>query len=182
MLSGDGPEKLRKLIEAVAGVGGRSFMRGLTKSLAAETTTRIKSCFSESRDPYGEKWKPLKYRNGMPLLDTGRLRNAFQDRSTPGQVRLFNPTVYANLHNYGGRLNSRAVMGRTLYFAKGGGFAGRRQRIWSQATARPHAIGPVIIPARPFIPDERRGIPAQWAKRFRQVAAQSVAMQLAKAR
>lgn len=160
-VTGNGPAELRRIIGQMEELGRGRWKSAMAKSLGAESVKLVKDCFEQSRSPYGEKWKPLKYRDGKPLVDTARLRNATQDASTPQRVVVENRTRYAAIHNYGGRLKSKAIMSQTLSFNRRGRFAGRGQRAYSSVKVRPYTRGPVTIPARPFIPDAR-GLPASW--------------------
>lgn len=94
--------------------------------------------FTESADPYGTPWLPLKNRQGQPLRDTGRLMNSITHRVTGNAVEIGTNVLYAPTHQFG---------------AKQGAF-GRTKR-----------NGPIPwgdIPARPFFPDEVRGLPQDW--------------------
>lgn len=176
-VTGNGPAELRRIIGQLEELGRGRWRAPMAKSLGAESVKLVKDCFNESRSPYGEKWKPLKYREGMPLLDTARLRNATQDASTPERVVVENRTKYAAIQNYGGRLKSKAIMSQTLSFNRKGGFAGRGQRTYSSVKVRPYTRGAIVIPARTFMPDER-GLPASWGTALVDVAEKVVLAQL----
>jgi phage gpG-like protein len=78
--------------------------------------------FKQSRDPYGNPWKPLarqrnrardrkarerRIKQGKPLrgdkvlVDTGRMSRSVAVRGEPGAVRIILPTSYASFHQYG---------------------------------------------------------------------------------
>jgi phage gpG-like protein len=46
-------------------------------------------------------WKPLKYRVGKPLQDTGRLKNSIRPTNTKDTAVVGTNLVYAATHNYG---------------------------------------------------------------------------------
>jgi phage gpG-like protein len=152
----EGSEELKALIKRLEKVSTGAFLPQLTRSLANETTVRIKDCFTKSQTPYGESWATVE-RGGQPLLDTGRLKNAFVDASSPGVIRINNPTVYAKLMNCGGRVAAKTA--KALAFKVAG-----KMRFAKSVT----------IKARQFIPDESRGLPKDWAKRLEGITSQLV--------
>jgi len=154
-VTGNGSPALLKMIEQLSTLSSGEWKPAMTKSLAAESIGLIKNCFITSTTPYGEPWEPVE-RGGMPLRDTGRLMNAFQDQSTIDKIEISNPTVYANLQNYGGVV--RAKNGKYLKFKTGSG----RNARWAQ-------VPEVTIKPRQFIPDER-GLPDRWLERLTAVA------------
>lgn len=110
--------------------------------IGRKLTTRIAFGFRNSDSPYGEQWKPIKARVGLPLVDTGRLRRSLQQFNIGGgpdskYVEIGTNVVYAPVHQYG------AIFAR----------AGKR--------------GPsrVVIPARPFMPirNDQLDLPEAWA-------------------
>lgn len=46
-------------------------------------------------------WKPLKYRKGKALQDTGRLRNSIKPTNTKDEAIVGTNVIYAATHNYG---------------------------------------------------------------------------------
>lgn len=103
-MTGNGPSELRKLLRQMQDLSQGKALAPVTRAVAHESIVRIKDCFRRGETPYGDKWAPVA-RGGMPLLDTGRLRNGFVDNSRPGRVEIHNPTKYAALHNFGGKVS-----------------------------------------------------------------------------
>lgn len=167
-VSGNGPSEIKKVIEQMRSIAKGRFMRQAVAVLGHESVARVKDCFRSGEDPYGYKWAPVQ-RGGEPLLDTGRLRNANLSNSrmigNEGYVEIFNPTKYAAIQNFGGRVKSRAILNRTLSFNKKGRFAGRRQNVWNSVKVKPYNTTAFTIKARPFVPDER-GLPPAWEEKF----------------
>lgn len=95
-----GPD-LSRLRRRVQGLGGPGFRAGVLTNLAEEARRLIYLAFQQSRSPDGNAWARLKYREGMPLLDTGRLRNSILVRTTDGGIRVSTNVVYAATHQYG---------------------------------------------------------------------------------
>jgi phage gpG-like protein len=142
-LKGDAYDKLNKIIAACN--DGKPAMTTIGRVLS----NRIRLGFKNSTSPYGDKWKPITYRQGQPLRDTGRLLssigyNAENDSvsiGTDGQI------VYAKIHQFGGVIRPRTA--KTLRF-----FIGNRMILTDKA----------VIPARPYLPI-RNGVvdlPKSW--------------------
>lgn len=72
--------------------------------------------FAKEQGPAG-KWKPLKYRKGKILQDTGRLRASIIQRPERKRAILETTVPYAGTHQYGtGRVPQR----KFLYLSAGG--------------------------------------------------------------
>jgi phage virion morphogenesis protein len=123
-------EKLARMIGKFAGLATGQFSAGLRKQISEEGITQVKLGFRGERDPYGRKWKPIKYRQGKILRDTGRLANSFTRGVTSEGFFLGTNVDYAAIHQYGGvvetksRINVHAKGGRFISRAK----AGKRKR------------------------------------------------------
>src|SRR5690606_20982611 len=96
--------------------------------------------FRMSRGPDGQRWAPLKLRDGKPLLDTGRLRNSITSRLVyaggENSVEIGTNVKYAPVQQFGALIKPRHK--KFLLFPGAGG----KGRI---------AAKQVVIPARPFI-------------------------------
>ena len=67
--------------------------------------------FQNSTDPYDKPWKPLKYRAGQPLVDTGLLRRSFGVSPTGGYVDVVSGIKYGIYHQEGsGNLPQRKIV------------------------------------------------------------------------
>jgi phage gpG-like protein len=127
----------------------------MKKNLAAEALTQLQLGFRESRDPYGEGWKPPRWRAGKPLLDTGRLRNSFTYAITATGFHIGTNVIYAAIHNYGGIIKPKK--GRALRVpvpvqgpAPLGAGKGRAQGIGHEFLF----LGAVRIPRRQMVPSK----------------------------
>lgn len=92
-----------------------------------------------------QRWAPLKYRRGRPLLDTGRLQGSITGQVTGNSVVIGTNLAYAALHNFGGRIQipeMRAQRGRAFRFTTQTGEVIFRTRI------RAHTV---LIPQREFL-------------------------------
>lgn len=144
-LNGDAYDKLNKIIAACN--DGKPAMTTIGRVLS----NRIRLGFKNSTSPYGDKWKPITYRQGQPLRDTGRLLssigyNAENDSvsiGTDGQI------VYAKIHQFGGVIRPRTA--KTLRF-----FIGNRMILTDKS----------VIPARPYLPIKNNEVllPKDWLK------------------
>lgn len=90
--------RLRRKVQAIA---SDSFRARIHATLAEEARRLIYEGFARSMSPAGEPWEPLKVRDGLPLLDTGRLRNSIQVMPTRTGIRALTNVVYAATHQYG---------------------------------------------------------------------------------
>lgn len=65
----------------------------------------IQVLFDESRDPWGRPWKPLKYREGKPLRNTGvHLQQTIGPEVVDGQhLEVGTRTPWAGIHQFGGK-------------------------------------------------------------------------------
>ncbi len=106
-------DALRKRMEALASPAMR---RAMADALAAEALKLIDDGFDQSRDPYGKRWKSLTSRTGKPLLDTGRMRSAFnahaneQGFTVDALVRNNDPKYDANIvatHQHGATIRPK---------------------------------------------------------------------------
>jgi phage gpG-like protein len=89
---------LNLLFDKVRGVvEERSLLDSIGHALREEASLS----FTDSRDPYGKPWKPLKRRKGQPLLDTGLLRNSLAYRVNGLVLELGTNVDYAGPHQYG---------------------------------------------------------------------------------
>ena len=71
------------------------------KVVAMTIESQILEGFARSRDPYGNPWKPLSRRDGMPLIDTGVMRGSVRVDPDFGGVTI--DKDYASYHQTGTR-------------------------------------------------------------------------------
>jgi phage gpG-like protein len=118
-------ERIRKLAQP-------AFTAAVARRLTGTAIKLLADEFRGSKDPYGVPWKPLKRREGKPLLDTGRLRAAAVGQ-TAGQssgaiVRVVIPVEYASYHQDG----TRRIPRRQIVPDRAGGLG----PIWAGAFRR----------------------------------------------
>lgn len=164
-VSGTGTKALAQLGRRIARLASAETRQRVAKVMGHEALFRVLSCFEQSKDPYGLPWAPLKHRAGMPLLDTGRLRNSLHVSTTPQGVTVHTSVKYAALHNYGGVV--RAKNKKALAFKVG------NRTVFAKS---------VTIPARPFFPSDKRALPIMWDRGFREVATEFLRRELGNAR
>lgn len=126
----------------------------MANSLGAEVVSLVKLGFETSTDPSGRPWEPV-LRGGQPLLDSGRLRNAFTFSATPSAIRLENSAPYVTAHQYGEHIVSKS--GGYLVFKIGRGKGAR----WASKKE-------VTIARRQMVPETET--PARWLERLSKVA------------
>lgn len=132
---------------------------------------KIQQGFKFGVSPYGEKWLPLKARNGQPLVDTGALRRSIfyladNDGVTIGTKRLATwkgkTSDVAKVHQFGATILPRPdnKLG-LLRFPVGGSAAGAKPSGYAFKAS-------VVIPPRPFFPIKpgasKVELPPVWAK------------------
>lgn len=140
-LKGDAYDKLNKIIAACD--NNKPAMATIGRVLS----TRIKNGFKIGKSPYGDTWKPLKYRDGQPLRDKGLLQNSITYNAESDSVSIGTNAIQAKVQNFGAVITPRTA--KTLRF-----FIGNRM-IFSKK---------VVIPARPYLPIENNQVllPTEW--------------------
>lgn len=137
-----------------------AFNRIASDAFAAESLKLIDDGFAKSRDPYGKRWKGLTSRTGMPLLDTGRMRSAFNARVTASGyvidvlVRNNDPKYDANIvatHQYGATI--RPKYAKHLRFAVRGAPTKSNKRGKKSWVVTDKAV----IPQRIMVPEQQFG-------------------------
>ncbi len=104
-------DKLRRLRDNLRQFATPAAKAEVAQVLSAAAMKLIADEFRKSQNPYGEAWRPLSWRNGKPLLDTGRMRNAIAPRQLANGFRISIPVEYAPVHQKGGRTRF-ALVGR----------------------------------------------------------------------
>lgn len=142
-LKGDAYDKLDKIIAACS--DGKPAMTTIGRVLS----NRIKLGFKNSKSPYGDTWKPLKYRDGQPLRDKGLLQNSITYNAESDSVSIGTNAIQAKVQNFGAVIKPRTA--KTLRF-----FIGNRAVFAKQ----------VVIPARPYMPIVGNDVvlPQDWLK------------------
>lgn len=159
--------KLRDLKRAIRGLGTPSFRTDANRLCAVTALSMIEEGFSASKDPYGNPWRPLKDRVGLPLLDTGRLRSSYSTRADSTGFTVSTNVAYAAIHNFGGTVSRGA---RTELRRYTSGSKRRRLSLYSGnkrsllATAN-HQAATGTIPQRQMVPDSGR-LPQSWKDAF----------------
>jgi phage gpG-like protein len=159
----------------------RTAQQATLRVFAVDLARETDLCFLRSRSPYGEPWQGLKHpsgrrRGGLPLLDSGRLKNSIRIRQTGGGIRVSSNVVYAGIHNYGGTIQHAARSELRRYALKGGG---KRARVGlnSRAVRTVRTVASVgehqgTIPRRQFLPSEAWGLPPHYRWLLRRAADQ----------
>lgn len=139
-------------------------LKPLMITLGQTGVSRMKMGFSQGRSPEGAAWKPLKFRKGQPLRDTGRLMNSITHQlEGSDKVAIGTNVFYGIVHQFGATVHPSTEKHATIagVTSKGAGFL-----------AFPNGSGGYVftkkavkIPARPFVPESK--MPPQWAKAFK---------------
>lgn len=115
-VSGNGPAALQAMLKGLSDLAAGEWREDMNRSIGAELVALVKTGFRTSTDPYGKAWPKPKYRNGKPLLRTGRLRNswAWSAGTTSGQIAITNLTAYAGFIQHGtSRMEARLMFPET---------------------------------------------------------------------
>jgi len=110
---------LARLINRVNLVATPQWQASLCQGMGAAALKQLMDQFRDSRDPYGNAWKPLRLRAGKPLLRTGRMRASATVVPRPDGFELVIGAQYAPVHQYG-KANIRPVRARNLSWKVGG--------------------------------------------------------------
>jgi phage virion morphogenesis protein len=118
--------------------------------IGRKVTAKINIGFRSGRGPTGSVWAPLRFRNGQPLRDTGRLNRSITANATQQYVDIGTNVQYGPVHQFGATIKPKKA--KRLVFANKarGGLVFAKQ---------------VTIPARPFLPLNAAGqvdLPPQW--------------------
>jgi len=142
-LKGNAYASLDKIIAACS--DGKPAMATIGRVL----TNRIKLGFKNSTSPYGDAWKPLKYRDGQPLRDKGLLQNSITYNAESDSVSIGTNAIQAKVQNFGAVIRPRTA--KTLRL-----FIGNRAVFVKQ----------VVIPSRLFMPIVGNDVvlPQDWLK------------------
>lgn len=131
-------------------------------TVANTIAEEIRLGFEDSTDPWGNPWKPLKFRSGQPLKDTGVLANSITHNITSATSAEVGTNIcHAIVHQYGATVKADQPKGKQslcgyvtkgakhLAFSAGGSIIRAKQ---------------VTIPARPFMPirDGHADLPEGW--------------------
>jgi phage gpG-like protein len=105
-------DKLKKLLIKLEGVPKPAFRAKLSKNISEEAIALVKQGFADGRSPYGQPWKPQRFRtaNGktIPLNDNGLLKNSFHVVSTTFYKFIVATNVkYAATHQYGAVIKAK---------------------------------------------------------------------------
>jgi phage gpG-like protein len=115
----------------------------------AALASLVQQGFIAGHSPYGVQWASLKLRQGQPLRDKGSLMNSITWNPHSNSVDVgpgFGPSSKgAAVQQFGATI--KPVHGAALRFKAGG---------------RWYSLGKVTIPARPYLPNKKGGLPQEW--------------------
>lgn len=153
--------KLAALRGALEDLSRGHWRAEINRRLGERALELVRAQFDRGQNPYGQSWARPKFRSGMPLVDSGNLRNSFYSTSDDRGFRLGSRHPGANLHNRGGTV--RPVAARLLAFKVGGTRGGRgKGGRWIFARK-------VVIPGRQILPLANK-LGGTWASALRAVA------------
>ena len=93
--------RLADYIERLERLSAGSFIDRVRRTVALDGLRLINKGYATSTDPYGNRWQPLKYRKGKPLVKTGAFRDTWLAYPTATGVRFVSGVGYGAYHQYG---------------------------------------------------------------------------------
>lgn len=147
-------EVLAALAKAKAALGPE--LPALLEAIGNDLKESTRLRFKDGRGPDGQAWKPLspitrllrRQGSGVPLNDTGRLKNSIIMRVVGDAVEVGTEVCYAPVHQFGARISAKP--GNT-----GSNRCGPRKGAPFLVFGNPNAgffsVKSVTIPARPFL-------------------------------
>ena len=102
-VAGVGAVKLAEMAARLDALGRESFMSGIKRRVGDGCLELLAVEFASSLGPTGAAWAPLKYRNGLPLVKTGAMRDSFTAYPMQNGVRIQAGVDYAAYHQTGTR-------------------------------------------------------------------------------
>lgn len=142
---------LGQLKDRIARLSASGFRTELSQVLAAAALKQVSDGFRHSRDPYGNRWRDPKFRQGQPLRDTNAMSNSAAVEPRPNGFRLSITKHYAGVHQRGKTIKARRAP-RLLFKTRDGQ--------WHSATE-------VTIPRRQMVPEaDTGGLGPIWGKAF----------------
>jgi phage gpG-like protein len=140
-ITGTGDARLRLLVNRLEAIANEALTRKVSVNLQEEALALVRKGFQTSTNPYGERWKPLKVRKGMPLIDTARLRNSFARRAvTNTGFGIGTNVAYMSYHQEGTRRIAQRLMVPTAERGMGPVWTPRFVKI-AEALMRKHMTG-----------------------------------------
>lgn len=158
---------LKLVIQRVAPERMAQVKRSIIVNLSQEARTQIALGFEQAKAPDGTPWLPLKRRKGIPLNDTGRLKNSWTVELRENGFIWTSNTAYAPPHQYGATIHQKA---RTNIHAKSGKFLSRAKASKRKGNTRVSfsPAGTYGLPARPMVPIGN--LPPPWKNAFERAA------------
>lgn len=140
-------QKIQELIDQ-AGT-----MKPVFQTIGRKVGNRIRLGFRSGTSPTGERWKPLRFRNGQPLRDTGVLQASITSSATDDYVDIGTNTKYGFVHQFGLKITAKPGQ-------PGQNSIGPRKGAKRMVFPGPFGLvfaKSVTIPARPFLPLNQSG-------------------------
>lgn len=178
---------MKELADKIRVLTSAGFKTELAQVLGAAAVFQVAYEFRSSKDPYGNRWEPLRYRKGKPLLKTGRMSTAVTTSPTANGFRLRIATVYAPVHQYGGHVapHSRIKPQVMWHNPKTGRLVARTTKLTlvHESTSKHRTYGKgITIPRRQMLPEADTGkLGPIWTKAFNVEAASLIRRRLQRA-
>jgi phage gpG-like protein len=114
--------------------------------------------FKQGKDPYGNAWKKLAFRQGQPLRDSGTLSASFMAKEEGDKVIVGTPVSYAPIHQKGMVITAKPNNAGTNSIGKRYGAKALKFKGGSGGFIYAKKV---TIPARPILPEEGN-LPASY--------------------
>ncbi len=151
-----------------------TFRRMFVQVVGAGAMFELSQGFKDEKDPYDERWAPLKHRIGKILSDTGRLRGSFHLRLTPYGFVVETSVVYAGAHqdpherepvHVDARLAAHKARGGFMKNSAAARLIGRGKNV-NVVLLPEHDIGPWKLDQRMMVPVPGKGVGRRWGEKM----------------
>lgn len=82
----------------------------LMETIAGTMLNAVTQNFNDGGRP--QAWEAPKHRTGMPLVDTGVLKNSITEASDNDSAMVGTNVIYAAIHNFGGTIKRETTKGK----------------------------------------------------------------------
>jgi phage gpG-like protein len=168
--------QLQQLQVQLSRLGSPAGREGVIRTCAEASVKVLDDEFRGGHDPYGKAWKPLAFRQGKPLADTGaHLRSTLAPKVTATGFIISTAFPGAPVHQYGATIRAK---GKALAFRGAGSIRTGKLRGTGKLKRPVRTSGAmmyrqkVTIPQRQYIPEGTPG--PLWGKAIERAAETAV--------
>lgn len=170
---------LANAIRQLEALASPKAMEKIGEKVGAQMATLVDESFEAARSPEGKPWAPLKSRNGQILQDSGKIRTSVHFEVKGDEVLVGTLRTYDTFHQFGTN-GRKEASSRNQPVSKKGRFQSKKKAAKRKAGSVAFRElnfkqGGGGIPARPFLPDADRPLPAKWDRAIAEVIMTQIA-------